>query len=177
MSIRHLLFLLFTIGLCHAADPALKDTPLTAIKGSMQIPDGWFVNESTDDGVTVYQFTKEKVESANDTFSTGLILTVTPKVQERAQMKASEYASEMMEATADDPKAIKKSTDGDWQVFRSESKLEADGGDITMVNYAKANDTTGTLYFVTWQSPASDEAKMASVREAVLSSLKFDPSF
>jgi len=73
---------------------------------------------------------------------------------------------------------LKKTVDGPWQIFRSGYKIDADdGGDVQIVNFAKANDQSGTLYFVTWQSPAAEEGKLAPVREAIISSLKLDPSF
>ena len=46
-----------------------------------------------------------------------------------------------------------------------------------VINLAKANDSTGTLYFATWQSPENEEPQLEKLREAVLASLKFDPAF
>lgn len=179
MNLRLLLPLFAAMGLCHAADtvPPLQPQPLATVKGSIALPQGWFVNESTEDGVTVYQISREKVSSQTDTFVAGLILTVTPKVPDRAQLKPSEYAAELLSATIDDTSQLKKTTDGPWQIFRSQYKIDADGGAINVFNLAMANDQTGTLYFVTWQSPGGEEESLAPVREAILGSLKFDPSF
>lgn len=178
MNLKSLLFLLAMATSCLAGDPALKDTPLTAIKGSLGLPEGWFIKEDANDGTFVYQITREKVESENDPFTAGLILSVTTKVPDRASLKPSEYATELLSSTQEDGTGeLKKTTDGAWQIFRTDYQIDADAGGIHMANYAKANDATGTIYFVTWQSPVSEEDKLAPIREAVLSSLKFDPSF
>lgn len=178
MNLRSLFFLLAMTACSVAGEPALKDTPLAAIKGSVQLPEGWFIKEEGEDGTFVYQITREKVESENDPFTAGLILSVTTKVPERASMKPSEYANELLSSTQEDGGGeLKKSSDGPWQIFRTDYQIDAEAGGIHMANYAKANDQTGTIYFVTWQSPESEEAKMGPIREAVISSLKFDPSF
>lgn len=178
MNVRSLLFLLVLTTCCVAGEPALTETPLPAIKGSLQLPQGWFVKEDASEGTFVYQITREKVESENDPFTAGLILSVTTKVPDRASMKPSEYAAELLSSTQEDGGGeLKKSTDGPWQIFRTDYQIDADAGGIHMANYAKANDQTGTIYFVTWQSPANEEEKLAPVREAVLSSFKFDPAF
>jgi len=178
MNVRSLLFLLAMTAGSMAGEPALTDTPLPAVKASLQLPQGWFLKEDANDGTYVYQITREKVETENDPFTAGLILSVTTKVPDRASMKPSEYAAELLSSTQEDGGGeLKKSTDGPWQIFRTDYQIDADTGAIHMANYAKANDQTGTIYFVTWQSPVSEEEKLAPIREAVLSSFKFDPSF
>ena len=39
-----------------------------------------------------------------------------------------------------------------------EYTIESEEGNIKVINLAKANDSTGTLYFATWQSPEKEEA-------------------
>jgi len=151
------------------------DHSLEAIKGSVFVPEGWFFKEHTEDGVSVYEVTREKVETDNDTFQAGLILTATPKIPDRASMKPSEYAEQLLTASQDTPPA--KSQEGPLQCLRSEYTIESDQGNIKTVSIAKANDKTGTLYFITWQSPAGEEDKMKELRERILGSLKLDPNF
>ena len=155
-----------------------KETALPAIKATVHLPAGWYIREQTEDGITIYQISREKVESESDTFTAGLILSVTTKVPERAEMKPSAYATELLSATQDDPmQPLKKSESGGLQVLRSDYQIEAEPSSQQMVSVATANDTTGTLYFVTWQSPASEESKLAPIRESILSSFKFDPAY
>ena len=72
---------------------------------------------------------------------------------------------------------LETSDEGDYKVFRSEYTIESDGGNVQVVNFAKANDKTGTLYFVSWQSPETDQEKLAPLREQILKSMKLDPAF
>ena len=68
----------------------------------MLIPEGWFTKEESEDGVTVCQISREKAENEEDVFSAGLILSVTTKVPERASMKPSEYASDLLSSAQDE---------------------------------------------------------------------------
>lgn len=181
---RFFLILALSAGLARAQEagpspaPATREFALPAIKASLQLPEGWYVREQTEDGVTVYQISREKVESENDTFTAGLILSVTPKVPERAEMKPSAYAAELLSSTQEDStEQLKKTQNGPFETFRTDYQIEADPSSLQMSSVATANDTTGTLYFVTWQAPASEEEKIAPIREAILSSFKFDPAF
>ena len=45
------------------------------------------------------------------------------------------------------------------------------------VNIALSNDKSGTLYFFAWQSPLNESAEFEAIREKILSSAQFDPSF
>lgn len=185
--LRHFVLAAFLATVARAEEPALKEQPLTTIKASISLPEGWFIKEDTDDGVSVYQMTREKIQNEGDTFTLGLILTVTPKVPARAEMKPSEYANELLSSGADDAQDVKTSEDGPFKNFQTEYSIESDPGDgdsktksndgLTVVNVAKANDGTGTLYFITWENPSKDNEKYALLRAKILASLKLDPAF
>ncbi len=165
-------------GLLSTALLRADETPLSAIKASVELPEGWHMREQNDEGAVVYQFTRENVQNDTDPFTVGVILSVTTKIPERNEMKPSAYAADILATTQEDGAApMKGMTDGAWQVFRANYQIESDSGTVNIVNLAKANDTTGTLYFLTWQSPASEEEKIAPLREKLLASLKFDPTF
>jgi hypothetical protein len=176
---KHLLLVLFTTASLFGQQAALKEQALSAIKAKMLVPEGWFMKEESDDGVTVYQVSREKAESEEDVFSAGLILSVTNKVPDRASMKPSEYASDLLSSAQDegDGAKLQSTEEGPFQCLRLEYTIESDQGNIKVINVAKANDSTGTLYFATWQSPEKEEPQLRELREAVLSSLKFDPTF
>jgi hypothetical protein len=180
---KHLLIVHFLIIVTTAAVPAeqaaLKEQPLPEIKAKMLIPEGWFTKGESEDGVTVYQISREKAETEGDVFSAGLILSVTNKVPDRASMRPSEYASDLLSSAQDegDGPKLERTEEGPLQCFRLEYTIESDEGNIKVVNVAKANDNTGTLYFATWQSPEKEESQLKDLREAVLASLAFDPTF
>jgi hypothetical protein len=173
------LIILLTAVSVVAQQPVLKEQTLPAIKATMLIPEGWFTKEESEDGITIYQFTREKAESEGDVFSAGLILSVTSKVPDRASMKPSEYASDLLSAAQDegDGAELQRTNEGPLQCFQLEYTIESEDGNIKVINLAKANDNTGTRYFATWQSPEKEESELKPLREAVLTSLKFDPTF
>ena len=176
---KHLLLILFTVASVLGEQAALKEQALPAIKAKILIPEGWFTKKESDDGVTVYQVSREKAENEEDVFSAGLILSVTNKVPDRASMKPSEYASDLLSSAQDegDGAKLQRTEEGPFQCLRLEYTIESDQGNIKVINVAKANDSTGTLYFATWQSPEKEEPQLKELREAVLASMKFDPTF
>ncbi|HEY5952830.1 MAG TPA: hypothetical protein VIT18_00620, partial [Terrimicrobiaceae bacterium] len=99
---KYLLLLLLTSAISFGQQPALKEQSLPAIKGKMLLPEGWFLKEQSEDGVTVYQITREKAENEGDTFSAGLIFSVTTNVPDRASMKPSEYANDLLTSAQDE---------------------------------------------------------------------------
>jgi hypothetical protein len=176
---KHLLFLVLTATMALGQQPALKEQALPAIKGSILLPEGWHVKEESEDGVIVYQMSRDKAESEEEIFSTGLILSVTTKVPDRASMKPSEYARDILTSAQEEGEGAKleKTQEGPLECLRLEYMIESEEGNIKVINLAKANDATGTLYFATWQSTEKEEAALKPVRDAVLSSMKLDPSF
>ena len=176
---KHLLFLVLTAAMALGQQPPPKEQALPAIKGSILLPDGWHLKEESEDGVVVYQISREKAENQEEIFSTGLILSVTTKVPDRASMKPSEYAHDLLTSAQEegDGAKLEKTQEGPLECLRLEYTIESDEGNIKVINLAKANDATGTLYFATWQSAEKEEATLKPVREAVLSSIKLDPSF
>jgi hypothetical protein len=175
---KYLLPILFTTAIA-LGQPALKEQALPAIKAKILLPDGWFMKEESEDGVTVYQISREKAESEGDVFNAGLILSVTTKIPDRAAMKPSEYARDLLSSAQDegDDAKLEKTEEGPLQCLRVEYTIESDQGNIKVITLAKANDNTGTLYFATWQSPEKEEPQLKDLREAVLASIKLDPSF
>jgi hypothetical protein len=176
---KHLLFLVLTAATIFGQQPSLKEQALPAIKGSILLPDGWHMKEESEDGVIVYQIGPEKSENEEEIFSTGLILSVTTKVPDRASAKPSEYANDLLTSAQEESNGAKleKTQEGPLECLRLEYTIESDEGNIKVINLAKANDSTGTLYFATWQSTEKDESVLKPIREAVLSSMKLDPSF
>jgi hypothetical protein len=154
---KHLLLILFTMASALGQQAALKEQALPAINAKILIPEGWFTKEESDDGVTVYQVSREKAETEEDVFSAGLILSVTQDEGDGAKLQRTE--------------------EGPFQCLRLEYTIESTEGNIKVINLAKANDSTGTLYFATWQSPEKEEPQLKELREAVLASMKFDPTF
>ena len=45
-----------------------------------------------------------------------------------------------------------------------------------MSEVLRANDTTGTLAVILWQSPKEESAKLHDLRENILAGIKLDPA-
>lgn len=176
---KRFLLILLTTAISFGQQPALKEQALSAVKATMLLPEGWHMKEQSEDGVTVYQITREKAENEGDIFSAGLIFSITTKVPDRASMKPSEYANDLLTSAQEegDDAKLEKTEEGPLQCLRVEYTIESEQGNIKIINLAKANDDTGTLYFATWQSPEKEEPQLKELREQVLSSIKLDPSF
>lgn len=175
--IARLLLSLFLTSVAFAQEaPELEEKKLPEIKASIAVPKDWFVKIDKEEDVVIYQFSREK--PGDGAFATGLILTVTPKVPERTEMKPSQYGIEMISATLDEgaPK-IEPVKEGALESYRASHQIESETGNVDMINIAKANDATGTLYFLTWQAPVAEEASIKDLREKILSSLTLDPAF
>lgn len=163
-------------ALLFAADSGWKEQALPAAKARIQIPDDWHLTEQEEEGVIVYQISRESVEPGMDNYIAGLTLSVTTKVPERAELSPSKYAAELLSST-EDSNPPKMQQEGPFTKYRLEYAIEGEEGNIQIVDVAYANDGTGTLYFLAWQSPQSECEKLDPIREKILSSAVFDPSF
>jgi len=174
--LQALAFFIFLALPAMAADPPLKELPLTAVKASMQIPEGWNVKEDNEEGVIVYQISREQVTESGGISSVGLTLSVTPDVPGRAQMSPSKYAAELLAFSVEDGGVITESQSAPFHTLRTEYAVEGEAGHLRIVDVAIANDTTGTLYFLAWQAPDVEAKAVSELREKVIASLTFDPS-
>lgn len=166
-------FALALLPLARAEMPLLQKRDLPSVKASIELPEGWQVKEESEDGVAVFQVSRE--EPGGGASTAGFTLTVTTKIPERANMKASEYAKDLLGSSELDH--VKETEEEPWKCFSTEYAIEGDGGNVEVVNLAKANDQTGTLYFLSWQSREAEDVELGPLREKIFSSLKLDPGF
>src|SRR3977135_1549931 len=124
---KRLLLVLFTTAATLGQQPAFKEQALPAIKAKMLLPDGWFMKEESEDGVIVYQISREKAEAEGDIFNAGLILSVTTKVPDRASMKPSQYASDLLSSAQEegDGAKLEKTEEGTLKFLRVEYTIES----------------------------------------------------
>ncbi len=178
---KNLSFLLSVFFAASAlAGPPLKEQPLPAIKGTVSLPDGWVIKDKSEEDAPVYEVVREK--PAGGEIPPGFILSVTTKVPERTKteeqpgMAASAYAVELLPSESEPgAKEMQKTTEEPFLCFRTSYVSEEEQAKVVIL--AKANDKTGTLYYVEWRSSMMDEADLKEVRDAILASLKFDPAY
>lgn len=161
-----------------AEEPAFEEKRLDSVKASLLMPVGWHLREDTEEGVSVLQMTREKVAGGSDSFLVGLTLSVTPDVPGRTQLPPSKYAADLLSFAVEDSGGKVVTTDAPpFKTLRTEYVVDAESGRVSIVDVATANDGTGTLYFLAWQCPEAEAADLSELREKIIASLKFDPSF
>lgn len=162
-------------GRVDAGEPALVDHTFEDIAVKARIPEGWHINRDEEEGVVVYQVSRER-PGASGEYHAGFTLSMTPDVPGRAGLKPGLYAQDLLSfAVEDGGGEISKETRGPWEIFRAEYSIEGISGKLRILDYAVANDQTGTLYFVAWQIPGDEAETLGEIRDAVINSLIFDP--
>lgn len=168
-----LLVLATTLAL--AEPPALEKRPLSAIKATVKVPTDWQLTESTEDGVVVYQITREAKDDSN--FSVGMTISVTPDVPGRAQVSPSQYAADLLAFSVEEGGTVETVDRPPFKVISTQYHVDGEEAALAIKDVATANDSTGTLYFVAWQSPQSEEKEIQALRDQILDSFAFDPKF
>jgi hypothetical protein len=167
--------LFLVTGVVDADGPSLIEHTFEDIAAKARIPEGWHVNRDEEEGVVVYQVSRERPGSSGE-YLAGFTLSMTPDVPGRAGMKPGLYAEDLLSfAIEDGGGEIVKGGEAPWSTFRAEYSIEGISGDLRILDYAVANDETGTLYFLAWQAPGSEAEDLNATREAVIRSLEFDP--
>lgn len=171
---RTALLIFFTSVSLIAGDAALNDHPLPDVKASLQIPEGWTATTENEDGVFVYHFGKPGTPEA-----ASITLSVTTKVPERTEQSPAAYAAALVDMPQDDGTSapVQKGELNGLPSLRSEYDFDGDTGKMRAVNIAIPNNKTGTLYFFAWQAPVDEALEIEALREKILASAKFDPSF
>lgn len=170
------LLLALATSILPAEEPVLKEHVFDGIGAKARIPESWHIREDSEEGVVVYQVTRDNISEQSGEFSVGFTLSMTPDVPSRAGMKASAYASDLLSFAVEDGAKIVETEAPPFKIFRAEYAVDGDIGASEIVDLATANDTTGTLYFLAWQNPAAETSALAPLREQILSSFVFDPS-
>lgn len=173
--------ILFT-GILLAAFPLHAESPpepvrterLEDIRATLQMPEKWHLRRDEEEGVIVYQVTREKLEEAGSAFQAGFTLSVTPDVPGRTGLSPSQYAAELLAFAAEEGGEVKKTESPPFQTLRAEYTVDGEAGRVTIVDVAIANDSTGTLAFLAWQAPESESASLGPLRELILNSVVFD---
>lgn len=174
---RKALIVLATVTAAFAGETPLREQPLPEVKASIQLPEGWSSASESEEGVFVYHFGKGGSSTEPD--PSAITLSVTTKVPERTTQSAAEYAAALIDMSQDEgPNTpVQKGESNGLPSLRSEYDFESDAGKMRAVNIAIPNDKTGTLYFFAWQAPMDEPAETEALREKILASVKFDPSF
>ena len=94
-------------------------------------------------------------------------------------MKAGDYAlniaREAREKAGEEASPISDAVQGDFREIRFEFPVQTEPP-LQVTEVLRANDRTGTVAVILWQSPKGEAASLKDLREEVLSRLVLDPA-
>jgi hypothetical protein len=159
--------------------PALSTRDIPDIHGKISIPPDWsFLPGKLLEG-DVLLAVREKIANENDPWTTGLSMTIDRNGAKDSGMKAGEYAmgiaKEAREKAGEEASPISDSTSGAFREIRFEFPVQTDTP-LQVTEVLRANDQTGTVAVILWQSPKSEASALHDLREAVLKGLVLDPA-
>lgn len=158
---------------------ALVTRDIPGIRGKISIPSDWtFLPGKLLEG-DVLLAVREKIASENDPWTTGLSMTIDRNGAKDSGMKAGEYAlgiaREAREKAGEEASPISDSTNGAYREIRFEFPVQTDTP-LLVTEVLRANDQTGTVAVILWQSAKAEAPAVRDLREAVLSGLVLDPA-
>lgn len=162
-----------------AAKAPLTTREIPEIHAKIALPGDWtFLPGKLLEG-DVLLAVREKIVGENDPWTTGLSMTIDRNGAKDSGMKAGDYAlgiaREAREKAGEEATPITESTNGPFREIRFEFPVQTDPP-LQVTEVLRANEKTGTVAVILWQSPKSEAAALRDLREAVLSGLVLDPA-
>jgi len=150
---------------------------LSEIKGAFLMPLGWYFKKGRQGDTLGYYITRENIPESGE-FLTGLSINVIPDIPEKSGMAPSLYATAFINKAVKQVEVVTPpwaSLNGPFEghgvvlLYRDDQK-----GDFIVHNLAIANDQTGTLYLITFESPAEAWEKARQIAEPILQRFLID---
>jgi len=155
----------------------LHDIP--DIHGKISLPSDWTLLPGKLLEGDVLLAVREKIANENDPWTTGLSMTIDRNGAKDSGMKAGDYAlgiaKEGREKAGEEATPISDSTKGAFREIRFEFPVQTDTP-LQVTEILRANDQTGTVAVILWQSPKSEASALHDLREAMLTDLALDPA-
>ncbi len=153
--------------------------PLPEIHASMLLPKDWTLLPGKLLQGDVLLATREKITTDSDPWTTGLSMTIDRNGAKDSGQKASIYAlglaREAHEKAGDEASPIRESQSGEFHEVRFDFPVIGEQP-LCVTEVLRANDKTGTLAVILWQSSKEEAAKLHDLREQILAGIKLDPS-
>jgi hypothetical protein len=155
--------------------PALVPHELPDIQGAISIPKEWTLITGKLLEGDVLVACREKISGADDPWTTGLTMTIDRNGAKDSGQPAGEYAlgmaKEAREKAGDEAGEIKETRNGKIREFRFEYPVALDAP-IQVTEVLRADEESGMLTVILWQSPKEEASSLKELREAVLSSIR-----
>jgi hypothetical protein len=151
---------------------------LPEIHGSISLPKEWTLLPGKLLEGDVLIATKEKISNENDPYTTGLSMTLDRNGAKESGQKSTEYAMslarEAHDKAGDEASPLHESQDGPFHEIRFDFPVAGDQP-LQITELLRANEKTGTLAIILWQSPKEEAVALQGLRDAILSGLHLDP--
>ena len=161
-----------------ATTRALIAHDLTEIHGSISLPKEWTLLPGKLLEGDVLLATKEKISGENDPYTTGLSMTLDRNGAKDSGQKPTEYAMslarEAHDKAGDEASPLRELQNGPFHEIRFDFPIAGDLP-LQITEVLRANEKTGTLAVILWQSPKEEALALQGLRDAVLAGLTLDP--
>ena len=151
---------------------------LPEIHGSISLPKEWTLLPGKLLEGDVLIATKEKISNENDPYTTGLSMTLDRNGAKESGQKSTEYAmslaQEAHDKAGDEASPLHESQDGPFHEIRFDFLVAGDQP-LQITELLRANEKTGTLAIILWQSPKEEAVALQGLRDEILSGLHLDP--
>lgn len=162
-----------------APDTVLQPRELAEIHSTMLLPKDWTLIPGKLLQGDVLIATRDKITNSTDSWNTGLSMTLDRNGAKDSGQKASIYAlglaREAHDKAAEDATPIKESQSGPFHEIRFDFSVAGDQP-LLITEVLRANDNTGALAVILWQSPKEEAAKLHDLKEQILAGIKLDPN-
>ena len=152
---------------------------LPEIHGSILLPQEWTLLPGKLLQGDVLLATREKITSESDPWSAGLSMTIDRNGAKDSGQKASVYAlglaREAHNKAGDEATPLRESQSGPFHEIRFDFPIVGEPP-LLVSEVMRANDTTGTLAVILWQSPREESVALRDLREKILAGIKLDPA-
>ena len=149
----------------------------TEIKGAFLKPIGWYYKQVKQDDILGYFITKENIDEKGE-YLTGLFVNVIPQIPQKKGMSSSNYAKAFIETAISEKEIFKKPWTNSMGPFQAYGvallNRDSQKGDFITHNLAIANDQTGTIYLLIFESPAESWESSWKVAEPMLQRFLID---
>lgn len=162
-----------------ATTPSLIAHNLTEIHGSISLPKEWTLLPGKLLEGDVLLATKEKISGENDPYTTGLSMKLDRNGAKDSNQKPTEYAMslarEAHDKAGDEASPLRESQNGPFHEIRFDFPIAGDLP-LQITEVLRANEKTGTLAVILWQSPKEEAHAQQGLRDEILSSLTLGPA-
>jgi hypothetical protein len=163
----------------NSSSTTLIPREIPEIHATMLLPKEWTLLPGKLLEGDVLLATREKITSESDPWATGLSMTIDRNGAKDSGQKASDYAlalaHQASDKAGDEASPITESQAGPFHRIRFEFPVAGDQP-LLVTEVLEANDSTGTLTVILWQSPKEEAAKLHDLREEILAGIKLDPT-